>query len=155
MRNFPCPQLPDLTLYNALKQHKPILLTQTHITGDGYRLFLTTTTRYVAYFTFLNTIVYALDYDLQHRDRFICPTNLRIKILNLTFVIRIRFVIIWDSDIAIHTWKQNLLQNQKIMIKTFFCIKFVSWIDWKKNIPNPLNCKISLFSNEKVLKSPR
>ena len=68
VQNFPCPQLPDLTLYNALKRHKRILLIQTHITGDGYKLFLTTTTRYVAYFTFLNTIVYALDHDLQHRD---------------------------------------------------------------------------------------
>ena len=68
-------------------------------------------------------------HDLQHRDRFICLTNLRFKILDLTFVIRIRFVIIQDSDIAIHTWKQNLLQNRKIMIKTFPCIKFVSWID--------------------------
>ena len=51
-------------------------------------------------------------------------------------------------------WKQNLLQNQKIVIKTFSCMNFVCLIDWKKNTQSPPKMqKLPIFKQKNREKS--
>ena len=50
---------------------------------------------------------------------------------------------------------QNLLQNQKIIIKTLSCKNFVHWIDWKKNTQNSHKTQKSPIFKWKNLKKSK